>query len=97
MQDMKPGESPAQIIESISKAANEFINSDKVYDRGEIIENLKLIEKGDMVILTGGPSIDKSLVVQHLFDNDSKYLCLDGRKTDSNIVKAAANNLTLEA
>jgi len=24
-------------------------------------------------------------------------LCLDGRKTDSNIVKAAANNLTLEA
>ena len=93
MQDMKPGESPAQIIESISKAAKEFINSDKVYDRGEIIENPKLIEKGNMVILTGGPSTGKSLVVKRLFDNDSKYLYLDGRKTGPNIVKAVANNL----
>ena len=95
MRDIEPDENPATVTESISKAAKEFINSDKVYDRGEVIENLKLIEKGDMVILTGGPSIGKSLVVKRLFDYDSsKYLYLDGRKTGPNIVKAVANNLT---
>ena len=70
MQDMKPDESPDQVIESISKAAKVFINSDKVYDRGEIIEELKDIEKGDMVIMTGGPSTGKSLVLKRLLAND---------------------------
>lgn len=87
MQDMKPEDSPAAITESISRAAKEFINSDFLCDRGEIIEYLKTIEKGDMVIVTGGPSTGKSLVLKHLFANDSKYLYLDGRKTP-NILKA---------
>ena len=30
MQDMKPDESPDKVIKSISKAAEEFVNSDKV-------------------------------------------------------------------
>ena len=93
MQDIKPDESPAQVIECISNAAEEFINSDEVYDRGEIMKSLMFVKKGDMVILTGGPSTGKSLVVKRLFGNDSKYLYLDGRKTGPNIVKAVANNL----
>lgn len=94
MQDMKPDDSPAAVTESISRAAKEFINSNILCDRGEIIENLKTIEKGDMVIVTGGPSTGKSLVVKHLFANDSKYLYLDGRKTGPNILRAIVNNLS---
>jgi hypothetical protein len=93
MQDMKPGENPDQLIESISKAAEEFINSDEVYDRGEIIEELKDFKKGGMVIMTGGPSTGKSLVLKRLLANDSKYLYLDGRMTGPNIMKALVNNL----
>ena len=65
-----------------------FINSDKVYDRGEVIEELKGIEKSDMVIMTGGPSTGKSLVLKRLLANDSKYLYLDSRKTGPNTMKA---------
>jgi len=93
MQDMKPDESPDQVIESISKAAEEFINSDEVYDRGEIIKQLKNIKKGGMVIMTGGPSTGKSLVLKRLLANDSKYLYVDGRKTGPNVMKALVNNL----
>ena len=45
MQDMKPDESPAQVIECISNAAEVFINSDELYDRGEIIKRLKFVRK----------------------------------------------------
>jgi hypothetical protein len=90
---MKPDESPDQVIESISKAAEEFINSDEVYDRGEIIKQLKNIKKGGMVIMTGGPSTGKSLVLKRLLANDSKYLYVDGRKTGPNVMKALVNNL----
>ena len=46
------------------------------------------------MILTGGPSSGKSLVLKRLLGNDSKYLYLDGRKTGPNIIKAIVNNLT---
>ena len=93
MEDIKPGESHDQVIESISKAAEEFVNSNEVYDRDEISEKLKVIEKGDLVILTGGPSTGKSLVVNHLFGNQSNYMYLDGRLTGPNIIDAVIDNL----
>ena len=80
---MKPGGSPDQVIESISKAAKVFINSDEVYYREEI-----------MVIITGGPLTSKSQVLKCLLGNDSKYLYVDGRKTGPNIMKTLVNNLT---
>ena len=88
-----PGENPGQVIESISKTAKEFVNSNDVYDRGEIIEDLESAEKGDLVILTGGPSIGKSLVLNHLFGNRQNYFYLDGRKTGPNIIKAIVDNI----
>ena len=93
MQDIRRDECCDQEIESISKATKEFVNSKEVYDRGEVIENLKLIEKGDIVILTGGPSTGKSLVVNHLFGKQSNYLYLDGRLTGPNIIDAVIDNL----
>ena len=93
MEDIKPGESHDQVIESISKAAKVYVNSNEVYDRDEISENLKLIKKGDLVILTGGPSTGKSLLVNHLFGNQSNYMYLDGRLTGPNIIDAVIDNL----
>jgi hypothetical protein len=93
MKDMQPDENPDQLIESISKAAEEFINSDEIYDRREIIDELKDIEKGDMVIMMGGPSTCKSLVLKDLFANNPKYLYLDGRLTDPNIISAIVDSI----
>ena len=93
MQDIKPGENHDQVIEAISNAAKEFVNSNEVYDRDEISKNLKLVKKGDIVILTGGPSQGKSLVVNYLFGNKSNYMYLDGRLTGPNIIHAVIDNL----
>ena len=60
MQDIRPGENPDQVIKCISKAAKKFVKSNDIYDRGEIIQELKSVEIGDLVILSGGPSIAKS-------------------------------------
>ena len=67
--------------------------SNEVYDRDEISENLKLVKKGNLVILTGGPSTGKSLLVNHLFGNQSNYMYLDGRLTGPNIINAVIKNL----
>ena len=93
MQDIKPGENHDQVIEAISNAAEEFVNSIEVYDRDEISKNLKLVKKGDIVISTGGPSTGKSLVLNHLFGNKSNYMYLDGRLTGPNIIDAVIDNL----
>ena len=91
--EIRPGENPDEVLKTLSEAARKFVNSNDVYDRGEIIEELKSAEKGDLVILTGGPSIGKSLVLNHLFGNRQNYLYLDGRQTGSNIIKAIVDNI----
>ena len=58
-----------------------FVKSNDIYDRGEIIQELKSVEIGDLVILSRGPSIGKSLVLNHLFEKLQNYLYLDGRET----------------
>jgi hypothetical protein len=45
------------------------------------------------VILSGGPSIGKSLVLNHLFGKRKNYLYLDGRETGPDIISAIVKNL----
>ena len=80
---------------NISKAAKQFVKSNDIYDRGEIIQELKSVEIGDLVILSGGPSIGKSLVLNHLFGKRQNYLYLDGRETGPDIISAIVKNLMM--
>ena len=91
--DVRPDESPGELIESIAKAAEDFVNSNDICGQSEVIENLKLIKKGDIVILTGPASTGKSLVLKHLFGNKTNYLYLDSSLTGPDIIKAIVNNL----
>lgn len=93
MQDIITGENPDHVIECISKAAKKFVKSNDIYDRGEIIQELKSVEIGDLVVLSGGPSIGKSLVLNHLFGKRQNYLYLDGRETGPDIISAIVKNL----
>ena len=45
------------------------------------------------MILTGGPSTGKTLVVKNIFGKQSNYLYLDGRLTGPNIIDAVIDNL----
>jgi hypothetical protein len=73
MEDIDSSESVTDVLKNISHNAMMYTRPENknICDRFVIIEYLKRIEVGDFVILTGGPSTGKSLVVNQLFANRS--------------------------
>jgi predicted ATP-dependent serine protease len=94
MEDITASESVSDILKNIANNANTHASpkNKQICDRSEIIESLQNILVGELVILTGGPSTGKSLVVNHLFANRSDCLYLNGRRTGSNM-KAIISNI----
>eukprot|EP01038_Epipyxis_sp_PR26KG_P006413 gene6413-8829_t len=95
LEDVRPDEDAESLLGNISIEAQQFVNSNEVYDRNEIINSLKLINKGDMIILTGGPSTGKSLLLRTLFGSHPQYLFLNGRKSGSNLINAVIESIKI--